>query len=547
MNRSRRIILAAAWGAFLLLLMLFGAPPKLVGALTLPMVGLLVAIDPTSRRPGVGIAINLRSGPSSSASGVQRILLVSTKNATGGTATVETLYQSVANADAVGALAGVGGLAHLAAQRLFEEYPTATVDFAAMAAASGNTATGSIVFDDTTPVSVDQTVTVTIAGYSFTIPWAAAETDIAAATRLVAKITALSKFLPVTASNSGGASATVTITFKQKGKAGLDCKFSAVLSEGTGGSVTPTSATAMTGGTTEPDIANVLTLIANREYRFILPCLSNADVATASTTCNMGRLKTYIRATDTGIGALLQTAHSACTDSTTNAKVMSNQHDFEYFSHHLIRGALSLPCEWAAAIVGAYARETKSDPNHPMVKLGLVASLTGTPSIQSDGLTAAEQEDLLNSGVSYIDYDAQGLPRFARPISTYFEDADGNPDDRVLDVSKVFGMIAVGADLRTFCERTFQGKKLMPNLPSGNTPIPPNIVEVKDAQGLIVGRIRSQWVAAGVVRGDKLDEVIADGSLVVQVDPQDETQLDLFLPLRIVAPLVKTSLYLVQS
>jgi phage tail sheath gpL-like len=350
----------------------------------------------------------------------------------------------------------------------------------------------------------------------------------------------------VTAANGGGTLAVVTLTFKQKGKAGLDCAYSVSMADGTGGAVTAAAAH-LTGGTTEPSIANVLTLIANREYRFILPCISNADMALASATGTMGRLRTYIAANDTGIGALLQTAHSACTDSTTNAKAMSGQHDFEYFSHHIIRGALSLPCEWAAAIVGVYARESKSDPNHPMGKIEFKAELVGTPAIQSDGLTAAEEEDLLNSGVSYVGYNAQGAPRLERPITTYFEDTDGNPDDRILDVSKVFGMIAVGSYLRTYAQRTFKGKKLLPSMPTGGTPIPPGVIAVEDAKSLILGQIRSVFVTAGVVRGDKLDEAVADGSLVVQVNPANETQLDLFLPLRIVAPLVRTSIYMVQS
>jgi hypothetical protein len=41
--------------------------------------------------------------------------------------------------------------------------------------------------------------------------------------------------------------------------------------------------------------------------------------------------------------------------------------------------------------------------------------------------------------------------------------------------------------------------------------------------------------------------VLADGSLVVQVDPLDETQLDVFLPLRVVPPFVKTSIDIVQA
>ncbi len=101
-SRFRPLILGAAWSIFLAALMLFGAPPKLVGVLSLPLLGL--AVDPTSRRPGVGLAINLRSGTSTQLTGSQRILLLSTKNASGGSATVDTvIYEAVANADAVAA------------------------------------------------------------------------------------------------------------------------------------------------------------------------------------------------------------------------------------------------------------------------------------------------------------------------------------------------------------------------------------------------------------------------------------------------------------
>jgi phage tail sheath gpL-like len=519
-----------------------------LGFFAIPVLGLQLAIDPTTRRPGVGVLINLRTGPSSAAGGEIRYLLLGQKRTTGGTATVETLYEDMADADAVGTLAGVGSQAHLAAQRLFEEHPTASVDLVVLTESGGNAAAGTVTLDDATAVSVDQTLVVTICGREVEIVWAAGETDIVAATRLVAKIGAMTKELPVTAANGGGTLAVVTLTAKSKGPWGNDVKISYTLTGGTGGAVTLSGA-ALSGGTTEPSVATALGLVAQREYRLIVPCLSNADLANASTTSNMGRIKTHITGKNTGIGALLQTAHSACTDSTTNAKAMSNQHDTEYFSHHLVRGALSLPCEWGAAIAGIYGREIGSDPNHNFIGVEFKAELYGSPTIDSDALTAAEIEDLLTSGVSYVGYTLGGgrTPRLERPITTYFEDSDGNPDDRILDVGKVFGAIAVGSDLRVFAQRTFAGKKLLPSLPSGNTPIPPNIVEEKDAQGLIVGRIRSQWVASGVVNGTRLDEVLADGSLIVRVNPIDETQLDVFLPLRIVPPLVKTSITIVQA
>lgn len=517
-------------------------------AFVLPVLGLTTAIDPTTRRPGVGILINLRTGKSSAAGGEIRYLLLGQKRTSGGTATVETLYEDMADADAVGVLAGVGSQAHLAAQRLFEEHPTATVDLIVLTESGGTAASGTITLDDTTPVTVAQTLSVFVAGRELLIPWAAAETDVTVATRLVAKVAALTKELPVTATNGGGTLAVVTLTAKAKGPWGNDIKISTSLSGGTGGTTTASGA-ALASGATEPSVATALGLITQREYRLIVPCISNADAATASATSTFGRLKTHIQAYDSGIGALLQTAIGACTDSTTNAKAMSNQHGLENFSHHLIRGALSLPCEWAGAIAGIIGREIASDPNHNFIHTEFQATLYGSPTINSDALTNAEIEDLLTSGVSYVGYTLGGgqVPRLERPISCYFEDSDGNPDDRILDIGKVYGAIAVGADLRVQVQRAFAGKKLLPNLPSGLTTIPPNIVEEKSAKSFVLGRIRSQWVASGVVNGVELDAAVEDGTLFVRVNPTDETQLDVFLPLRIVPPLVKTSITIVQA
>lgn len=512
--------------------------------------GFVLAIDPTTRRPGVGVLINLRTGSSTSGGGEVRFLLIGVKNAADGTTTPEDAVHEDVLPDDVSALCGPGGLTHIAAQRLFEEFPTASVDLVVMAAPAGNTATGTITFDDASPVTADRTVVANIIGVEIGSVWLVGETDIQAATRLVARINAQSRRLPVIASNAGGASAVVTLTAKSKGKWGNDIRIRCVLTDGAGGAVS-TSGAQLTGGTTDPDVAAVLALVTQREYRLIVPCLSNADLATASASSNMGKIRTHIAGNNSGIGALLQTAVTACTDSTTNAKAMSGQHDFEYFNHTLCRGGESLPAEFGAAIAGMYGREIKLDANHPFVKATFNArtQIYGSAAIDTDALSAAEEEDLLNSGVSYIEYTSGTAkrPRLARPITTYFEDDDGNPDDRILDVSKVYGMIAVAADLRVECERAWQGLKLMKTLPSGRTPIPPGVVGEADAKSFVIARIRTQWVKPGVINGDRLDAAIADGSLIVQVDDVDETQLDVFLPLRVIPPLVKTSLTFVQA
>lgn len=551
MKRIQVKLLFAVCSAVLLFAMILGADRRTVGGLTVLMfgLGLVVAVDPLTRAPGVGLKIDLKTGTSSSAGQDVRFLLLSPKNTTGGTATVDTVVnEAVANADAVATLLGPGSMGHLAAVALFAEFPSATVDVIALAAASGNAATGTITFDDTVAVTVSRVAEIEICGRLILVDWFAGETDIQAATRAVTKIGQATKDLPVTAANGGGTLPAVTITFKSKGLSGNDVIYKARLKDGgTGGAITPTTRTKMTGGTTEPSPANALGLVLQREYRLIVPCIGNADAADASATSTMGRIKTHITGHNEGIGALLQTAHSACTDSLTNAKAMSNQHGFEFFSHHLVRGALSLPCEWAGAIAGVYGREIRLEPNHNFIETEFKATLYGSPNIDSDALSAAEREDALANGVSYIGYTAQKQPRFARPITCYFEDSDGNPDDRVLDIGKPFGAIAVAADLRLYSQRTWKQKKLAKDLPKGSTPIPPNIVTEGAARTALIGRVRSIHCANGTVLETALDEVIADGSLVIQVDPNDDTQLDTYIPLKIVPIFAKHSIVIVQK
>jgi hypothetical protein len=45
----------------------------------------------------------------------------------------------------------------------------------------------------------------------------------------------------------------------------------------------------------------------------------------------------------------------------------------------------------------------------------------------------------------------------------------------------------------------------------------------------------------GVVRRDMLDAAIADGTLIVQVDDTDPSQVDIVFPISIVKPLAKFS------
>src|SRR5687767_11933561 len=116
------------------------------------------AVASTVKTPGLYLSINLLAGVSSLGAGL-RALIMAPKSSSGTITANTQLAESVAGADAVKTLLGPGTTGHLTAVALFRAFGLARVDVIAPAASGGATATGTITFDDTTPISAAQTVT----------------------------------------------------------------------------------------------------------------------------------------------------------------------------------------------------------------------------------------------------------------------------------------------------------------------------------------------------------------------------------------------------
>jgi len=493
-----------------------------------------VAVAPSVRSPFFYLRVNLAAGDTSPGTAALRALLICPKAASG-TITPDTqVAESVAGEAAVSTLLGAGTPGHLAAKAAFVEEGLMQLDVVAPTASAGVQATGTIPFAGGPPTATWVIDTV-ICGRPIQSQWLAGQTFGDAADAHAAAINQQTTDLPVTATALAGA---VTITFKVPGAWGNDCLYKVTSTGGAGGTPPNVALTSMTGGTLEPTITTALASVARKEYDLIYLAVSNADAAAASTTSGPGRLKTHIAGLDSGRRAKLQQAIIATTGTLSAAKVGADQHNFAPFEYLHSEDGQSLPAEWGGAELGSRIREETVRPNTNRAEMPYRATLYGPANLTADALTDIEVESALQSGVTPVVYDSTDTPAPARPITTYYKDAAGAPDDRVLDVPVVSGVYAYAKHLRTALPRKYRGVSVVPNQPPGSEPLPDGVIEVGEIEAEVIS-LTLDYIALGVVDRTTWETKLANGQIVVRINPQDSTQVDVEVPTAIVPILAK--------
>jgi phage tail sheath gpL-like len=431
---------------------------------------------------------------------------------------------------------GQGTPGHLAAKRIYTQYPAAQIDFGAPTAGSTAatldiTATGS--------PSSDNAVEFSIMGRVIDVPWFASESADTFKTRAISYISAQVDNLSVTPSSGG--SGITRLTFKVTGKIGNDCLVKAALvnaatsTEAVSGAATLTP---LAGGTTDPDFTNIATAAGGKEYHYILLCVSNADAALASSSANAKRVRNIMNNLNTGLSAKLQQAIIGSTGSEASAKAGAVNVDSPIVQHINAPNALSLPCELGARELGGRLAAISLDP--AANRIGEVLDdIFGSPNVIADNPAQATTEDAIGNGVTFVGYTASGDPFVIRPVTTYSVDANGATDRRCLDTQNVDGAYIVVRDIRDNIGAAFPKAKISKDAPSNSDPdVVEGVVEERDVKSWVVGRLRA-WATAGVIVRERLEAAILDGSLVVQVDPADETQVNIVIPFKIVKGLAK--------
>jgi phage tail sheath gpL-like len=498
-----------------------------------------VAVSPTTLTPGVYLSVDLTAAPSAPGSLALRALLMAPKSTAGSITANTQLKRGVTDANEVRGLLGPGTPGHLAAVALFRAHPTASLDVIAPTASAGAAATGTITFSDDEgddPVTSARTVHVYIKGVHFEVPWLVGEDQVDIATKAVEAGNALTDQIPVVLSNTGGTAAIVTLTAKFAGPWGNDITYRVEIEDGAGGTATAAAA-AMTGGTTEPDFSTALTNVSSYEYDFIIPCVSNADAASASGTSNPARIEAHIDSLSSGLSAKLQQQIVGLTGTLSAAQTGAIARNHGPTQYVFCMAGQSLGCEFAGWEAGRRLREEQIDPAVNRIDDPIVG-LYGASDLVADKPTAAEIEAALVDGLSTVSYDAQLDPYLVAPITTYSQDSDGNRSDKLRHVSGVSGSYAYLKDLRRALKEEFYGAKIHPDLTNDSEELPAGVVGPRDIRAFVIAHADA-WVSRGVLRRDALTETINDGTLSVRINDTDESQVDIVIPFKIIKPLAK--------
>jgi phage tail sheath gpL-like len=495
-----------------------------------------VAVDPAVLTPGIYLNVDLTAGPSAPGSLAMRGLMMAPKSSSGTITANTQLERGVTDASEARGLLGPGTPGHLAAVALFRAHPTASLDVIAPTASGGVAATGTLTFDDTSPITSARTVEVWIKGEYFAVPWLVGEDEVDIATKVVEAGNALSDKIPVVLSNVGGTVAIVTLTAKFAGPWGNDITYRAQLIDGAGGTVTA-AGSALTGGTTEPSFATALTNVSSYEYDFIIPCVSNADAESASGTSNPALIEAHIETYSSGLNAKLQQQIVGLTGTLSAAQTGAIARNHGPTQYVFCMAGQSLGCEFAGWEAGRRLREEQIDPAVNRID-DPIDGLFGAADLVADKPTAAEIESALIDGLSIVNYDAQLDPYLVAPLTTYSQDSDGNRSDKLRYVSGVSGAYAYLKDLRRALKEEFRGAKIHPDLTGDEEELPAGVVEPRDIKAFVIAHA-DEWVSRGVLRRDALTEAVADGTLSVQINETDDSQVDIVIPFKIIKPLAK--------
>lgn len=498
------------------------------------------AVTSSTKTPGFYLLINMLAGPANPGSAQLRGLLIGHKNASGiaNAITAQTEVRQCFGPDEVKDALGEGSPGHLAAIQAFAAFGSLSLDIVAPTAPTGATATITHTVSGTpTDTNVFE---FDVAGRKTgDVSWAVGETIATFRARCVAAINGV-RPLPVTASNGVGGSGDIQIDAKSGGVWGNDITVGVTRKSGTGGAVAAGGAK-LTGGLTEFDCTTVLSLVGTTEYGAILLCTSNADVIDASTTSNAERVMSHIEAHKSGLGALLQFGFVACTGSIANVEAGAIGRNSVDLAYAYIQNGQSLPCEVAGWDFGDAMHWYQERANYNRIG-NRAPGLFGPKDTAGDKLTFNEIEDLLNKGVSPYDFVPNSKTDLALidPITTHSQDASGSPDFRAFYQSDTWGVNAVMRDLRVAVPQEFPNCSITEDLPAGADELPPGVVERKDVYNFVVSRLKA-WATAGVVDGNYLQSVIDSGALAVEIDGTDKSQVNIFIPGRIIKPLAKFS------
>ena len=403
--------------------------------------------DTNNRVPGVYVEMD--PSQANSATELQNSLMLGQMLATGNaTPNVPVIVESVAQ---VLTLCGQGSMLANMAQRYLKDDPFGPLYIVPLVDnPAGVVATGEIVVSG--PATAPGTINCYVGGIRTQVAVNQGDTANAIATALAAALTA-NLDLGITAVATTG---TIAVTSKHKGQAmnDLDIQFNYYGTAGGEYGVAGVGfvVTAMSGGTTNPDITAALANLADQSFDFI--CMPYTD------TTSLNALQQFLNDA-TGRWSWEQMIYgggfSAFTGTLGECTTFGTSRNDQHMSIMAYQDSPDPPWIWAAVMMAFSAASIRVDPGLP---LQYIATELKPPPIPARW-TLGERNTLLYDGMSTFRVNDAGQVIMERMCTTYQKNAAGAADNSYLDVETMYGLMFVARDLTNFLLTRYARKKLV--------------------------------------------------------------------------------------
>jgi phage tail sheath gpL-like len=339
---------------------------------------------------------------------------------------------------------------------------------------------------------------------------ASGELSATTATNAAAAINAKTD-LQVTAAVDGEDTSKVNLSCRWKGETGnyIDIRHSYYMGEKLPAGMTLTIV-AMTGGTTNPDIADIIAAIGDEQYHTIIVPWTDAANLTALNTELARRFGPLVKKDGH--------AFSAVAGSLADGSTLGNSVNCEFLSIMGCQGSPTTPWE-LASIVGAIDAY-ESDPARPRQTLELPGALAPLPEVR---YSLDERNIHLYDGISTYVVDDAGVCRIERIITTYKTNELGVDDVSYLDIETMRTL----SYLRFTVQNRISSRYPRHKLADDGTPIAPGqaIVTPKTIRAELIA-LFLQWIDAGLA--ENLAQFKED--LIVERNTSDRNRVDAVIP-----------------
>ncbi len=438
-----------------------------------------------------------------------RVLVIGQKLASG-TAASNTPLLITSIAQAIAYFGQGSQLAHMlerfkTANSFLEVWAIAQADNGAGVAATGKIAV-------TGPASAAGTINLYIAGRQVQVAVAATNTAAQVATAIAAAITAQTS-LPITAAVNGVNNFEVDLTARHKGLNGndIDLRVNYHQDEKLPAGITLTL-TAMSGGTANPDIADVFAAIGDDWY--------TAFVCAYNDSSNLVKLETEMAERFGPLKMLEGHYYIAYSASHANLVTKGQGRNSPQGSALGAYKSPTPPYEMAALLGAVCAYNLQIDPARPVQRLPLPGMMA--PSIV-DRFTLEERNILLHNGISTFIVGADGTVYLERVVTSYRLNPAGVDDPSYLDIESMHTLAYLRYDTRTAILQRFPRYKLAndgTNFGEGQAIVTPSII-----RNFLISRFKL-WEEVGLV--ENFEQFKTD--LLVERNVTDPNRVDAIIP-----------------